>query len=236
MRHLYSFRRLALLGLILVIGQSAYAQGFTIGADLVSRYVWRGFEFGESASIQPSLAYGFGGTEIGTWASYSLVPDGGLANEHDLWLSHTIVAGGSSVTLGLTSYYFPNAGADIFDLDGGGEGAHYVEPFVSYEGDSSFPIRLSVAAIVYNDPNHSAYLEAGYPFEVAGTELEMTVGFIPAASGFYGTESAAFTNLSLSASRNLPISDQFALPLFVTYTLNPYAERSYLVFGVSIGN
>ena len=156
---------------------------------------------------------------------------------HDhLWLSHTIVAGGSSVTLGLTSYYFPNAGADIFDLDGGGEGAHYVEPFVSYEGDSSFPIRLSVAAIVYNDPNHSAYLEAGYPFEVAGTELEMTVGFIPAASGFYGTESAAFTNLSLSASRNLPISDQFALPLFVTYTLNPYAERSYLVFGVSIGN
>src|SRR5690554_5376874 len=86
---------------------SASAQPISFGADLVSRYVWRGYEYGEAASIQPMLAYTYGGTEVGTWASYALVPDGALADEHDLWVAHTLDVGGAAFTLGLNSYYYP---------------------------------------------------------------------------------------------------------------------------------
>lgn len=212
-----------------VLGQS-----FSFGADFVSRYVWRGYDFGESASIQPSLSYTYAGTEVGTWASYALVPDGALANEHDLWVAHTMDVGGSAFTVGLNSYYFPNAGPDFFDLDNDGEGAHYLEPFIGYEGDEGLPLTLYASIFAYNDPDRSIYLEAGYPFDVAGTALHLAAGFLPAVSALYGTEGPALTNLSFSASRDLPISDRFALPLSVTYVLNPYAERSYLVFGVSL--
>ena len=222
------------LALLLVLAPGVQAQQFSFGADLVSRYVWRGYDYGESASIQPTLAYTYGGTEVGTWASYALVPDGALANEHDLWLAHTLDLGGAAFTFGLTSYYFPNAGADFFDLDSDGDGAHYLEPFVGYEGDEGLPITLMAAVFAYNDPDHSVYLEAGYPFTLAGTDLSLTMGGVPQESGLYGTAGAALTNLGLSASRDLGLSDKVALPVSVAYVLNPYAERSYLVFGLGV--
>src|SRR5690625_3783970 len=41
----------------------AEAQRFNVGADIVSRYVWRGTDFGESVSIQPTLSFSAGGFE-----------------------------------------------------------------------------------------------------------------------------------------------------------------------------
>ena len=94
-------------------------------------------------SIQPSLAYTVSGTTIGTWASYPLTPESALADEHDFSIAHAFpIGGGASFTVGVQDYYFPNAGADIFELDGDGDGAHYIEPFVQYAGDPSLPITV----------------------------------------------------------------------------------------------
>ena len=41
------------------LGGTAQAEGFKIGADVVSSYVWRGGEFGDSPAIQPALSYTF---------------------------------------------------------------------------------------------------------------------------------------------------------------------------------
>lgn len=38
------------LGLLL-LGSAAGAQDIRLGADLVSRYVWRGYDYGQAASI-----------------------------------------------------------------------------------------------------------------------------------------------------------------------------------------
>ena len=226
---------LAVLVLTMLLPAALQAQSFSLGADLMSRYVWRGTDFGESASVQPALSFSVGGFEIGTWASYSFTADGAGANEHDIWLSYTVeTATAGTFSLGMTDYYFPApGGSDFFDFGNGGEGAHFFEPFASYTGPAAFPVTLYGAVFVHNDPDHSVYLEASYPFAVEGVTLGLTAGGVAGASAFYGTEGAALVNLGLSASKEIPITEKFALPLSVAYILNPDMKRSYLVFGLS---
>ena len=52
----------------------------TIGADVVSRYVWRGTDYGNAAAIQPSIAKKIGPITLGAWVSYSFSP-GFLSND-----------------------------------------------------------------------------------------------------------------------------------------------------------
>ncbi len=230
---LVSLMLLAAAGLALP--GAAQAQHFSLGSDLVSRYIWRGADFGESASVQPALAFSVAGFEIGTWASYSFTSDGAGANEHDVWVGYTVeTATAGSFSVGVTDYYFPApGGAGFFNFDGNGEGAHWIEPYVSYTGPEAFPVTLFGGMFVHNDPDNSVYLEASYPFKVDGVELGFTAGAVAGQSAFYGTEGFAFVNLGLSASRAIPITDAFSLPLSVAYILNPDMERSYLVFGLS---
>lgn len=226
---------LALFALVFASTASAQVQ---LGADLMSRYVWRGYDFGESFSIQPTLEFGRSGFAVGTWASYSIAADGAGANEHDLYASYT----SGPVTVGVTDYYFPSPpdengvpdGAQFFNYDGDGRGAHYIEPFVQLTGPEPFPVSFLAALVAHNDPDHSVYLEASYPFAVADTDLSFTAGLVPMESGFYGTDGAALVNVGLSASQSIPLTDRFSLPVSVSYVLNPYMERTFLVFGISL--
>ena len=221
---------LLLLASLLLV-PAATAQSVSLGADVVSRYVWRGFDFGESVSVQPALTFGSGGLEVGAWASYAFSGDGGANNEVDLWASYgfeTATAG--SFSIGITDYYFPSPGTEFFNFDDG-EGAHTLEPFLSYSGPESFPISLLGAMNVYNDPDNSVYLEASYPFSIDGVELGLTAGLTPSA-GVYADD-FAFVNLGLSAAKEIAITEQFSLPVFVSYIVNPDQERSFLVFGLS---
>ena len=237
---------LALLAASLVYPSTLRAQEFGVGADFMSRYVWRGFDFGESFSIQPTLEFSQDAFTIGTWASYSIAADGSGANEHDFYMSFTT----GPVSFGLTDYYFPSPptntgipeGAQFFNFEGDGDGAHYLEPFVSFDGTEEFPLSLGVYSFLYNDPEYSTYFEASLPFAVNGTELGLTLGAIGVldgndvdGSGFYGTTSDfAFTNISLSAAREIQLTESFALPVGVSFVLNPHSERTFLVFGISL--
>ena len=217
------------------------AQAFSLGADIVSRYVWRGTDFGESVSIQPTLAFRSEGFEIGSWAANAVGPDAAGVNEHDLLMGYSVETAFGSFGLGVTDYYFPapfdddlrDPSTEFFNFDGDGEGAHWIEPYLSYTGPASFPITLFGGIFAHNDPDRSVYLEASYPFKVDGVDLDFTVGAVPMESAFYGTDTFAIVNLGLSASRAIQITDTFALPLSVAYILNPDAERSFLVFGIS---
>lgn len=208
---------------------SSIAQGFSLGADVVSRYVWRGTDYGESASVQPALAFSRGGFEVGTWASYAMNPEGSLADEHDMWASFTAGA----LTLGVTDYYFPNLGAGFFNFDGGGEGGHYIEPFLSLEGPASFPLTFYAGYFAHNDPDRSVYLNASYPVALEGVDLSIGIGASAVESSLYGTAGFGIIEMNLAASKSIPVTDGFSLPLSVAYILNPYAEKSFLVVGLS---
>lgn len=210
------------------------AQEVGFGADFVNRYVWRGIDFGNSASIQPYIEFSSGGFTAGTWASYAISPvDNAVtsavgAAEHDIYLGYNF----GPVTVGITDYYFPS-GSEFFNFDNGGTGSHFIEPSLSVAGGESFPISFYGAINAYNDPDHSIYLEASAPFSVNGTDLAFTVGGVPMETAYYGTTKPGIININLSVSREVPITETYGLPLFATYILNPYVEQSYLVFGIS---
>lgn len=48
-----------------VMSWGAASAQFGLGADVVSRYVWRGTDFGNAASVQPYISYTAGVLEIG---------------------------------------------------------------------------------------------------------------------------------------------------------------------------
>jgi uncharacterized protein (TIGR02001 family) len=230
------------LGILFLLAASAalphpslQAQSFSLGADIVSRYIWRGTDFGESASIQPALTFSYEGLQVGSWASYAVDPSAAGVNEHDLWASYTFsTEHAGSFGAGVTDYYFPNAGAAFFDFDGDGAGAHWIEPFVSYTGPSSFPLSLYGGMFVHNDPDNSIYLQATYPFAVDGVTLALTAAASGGESALYGTDKFGIVMTGLTASRALPITESFSLPLYVSYIVNPYREKSILVFGVRL--
>lgn len=69
---------------LLGLAQEVHA-GFDLGADVVSRYIWRGTDFGNSASVQPYVSFSAGPVEVGAWSSWAVTAPG--ANENDLYVS-----------------------------------------------------------------------------------------------------------------------------------------------------
>ena len=50
---------------------------------------------------------------------------------------------------------------------------------------------------------------------------------------WYASGGSGIVNMSFSGSKEIQISDSFALPVFGSFILNPDAEAAFLVFGVS---
>ena len=71
----------------------------SVGADLVSGYIWRGQDLGE-VSIQPSLGIAYKGFSLGAWGSVGF--ESTDTKEFDLTLGYS--TGGFSVSV--TDYWF----------------------------------------------------------------------------------------------------------------------------------
>jgi len=205
----------------------------TLGADLVSEYVWRGAKCGDAA-IQPTLGVSMAGIDLSLWGSV------GVANfldtkELDITLSYSIA--GASV--GVTDYWF-----SVGDEPYGryfkykkGTTNHVFEAFAGYDfGFASISWYTNFAGADYKangDAAFSSYCEIAAPFSFGGADWTASLGFVPFESGLYGTEGFAVTNISLSAGKELEITDSFSLPLSAGLTVNPCAEMAYLTFGIS---
>ena len=214
---------------LLAFASPAWGQSVSVGADVVSRYVWRGADFGESMAVQPAITFGAGGLEFGAWGSYSISASGASANENDLWATYTVAASsGLSVSFGFTDYYFPSPDAET----GFGAGdAHTLEASLAFSGPETFPVTLFGGMLTGGG---DLYVEAGVPFAVSSVDVALHMGFVGGESDFYGTEGAALVNVGVTASKALQITDTFEVPVSVAYILNPDRDRAHLVFGFSI--
>ena len=178
----------------------------TIGADVVSRYVWRGTDYGNAAAVQPSIETTIGPVALGAWGSWSISPGPADAsgNECDLYASTTV----GPVGLTLTDYFFPAyAGTDsLLNVD--------IHVFELSAGADVGPVSVLAAANVSGDDDNSTYLELTYGAFSLGL-----------GNGAYSTDGEfAPVSLGISASR-----DNFS----ASYIINPDQETSFLVFGVN---
>lgn len=199
------------------------AQEFSFGADVQSRYVWRGLQLGgEDASIQPGVEYAVGNFAVGAWAAYSL---GGTndAQEFDLYVSYAI---SDAISVAVTDYYFP-AGASGHDyLTGGG---HVYEATLSVAATDA--ISLLAASNIGGDEEGSTYVEASY----AADQFSLFVGgVIGDDNGYYGTEGEGLINVGVSLEKEVALSSTYSLPVNSSLVFNPDAGNVFLTFGFSL--
>jgi hypothetical protein len=188
-----------------------------LGADVVSRYIFRGTDFGNAVTVQPGISYSTGSVEIGAWSSWAIT-DGG-ANENDIYVSFS--AGPVGITV--TDYYFPGLTADDqFFSFSDGDGVHILEASASLSLEN-MPISLLAAFNFSGDADDSFWVEATYDLgEIDETAVSITAG---AGNGLYTTD----TDPNLVAlGVNVSKGDYFA-----SYILNPDKESTFLVFGRS---
>ena len=226
-------KNILILTIVLLSSFSSFAQ-LKFGTDIYSRYIWRGVDFGDAPSFQPTLYYTTGGLTIGAWGAYSFPGNPVNYAENDLYASYAIsTEKAGTFNLLFTDYYFPSAGIKFSDFEKNG-GAHTMEAGISYSGPEKFPVSLAIYSNVHNDVDNSSYIQIGYPFAVDDATLTLSAGFTPAKSVYYGTTKGAIINLGVSGSKSISISDKLAVPITVSYISNPNLDRTYLTFGMSL--
>jgi hypothetical protein len=235
------------------------AATFSAGADLVSRYIWRGADYGNSPGIQPAVAFSVAGFKAGFWGSYGLgqyskqINDTTVANmghyaEFDMYLSYTY----KGFTIMAYDYFFPNAlnpntGNKFYNFNKQTTG-HTLEVCLSWAGTEKFPLQLYAGTFVYgadkgkdstgtygsgSDNNYSTYLEAAYQFNVKGFGVKPFLAGIPFGSSWYGPY-GGIINAGCTVSKSIAISKEYSLPVFGSVITNPQAQSIFLVFGISL--
>lgn len=222
------------------------AVSFATSVDLYNRYIWRGLDIANTPSMQPAIAVGYAGFELGGWGAYTLSNGTSESDEIDFWLSYTKeLESGVSFSVLAIDYYLPNAGIKFFNFNNHDAviddtipdpGAHLLELGLSFTGSASFPITLSGYINIYNDAGSNTYFQLDYPITVDQTELTLFCG----ASGgskenpaYYGTDKFNVINLGVTAVREIVVSESFSLPLTVSLIVNPREEISHLLVGFS---
>lgn len=211
-----SFKFILLTIVALLSPNISYSQDF--GADLVSSYVWRGTQFGSGAHIQPYMDLGSGNLTGGVWGSFPTSAKGG-GNELDLWVSYDF----GLLALTVTNYTFPSEGGLYADGEGLFNG-DYTELAAS---TSIMGVDLSAG---YFTEVEALYVELG--FSTGAVDIALGYGD-DQADGFYAGGGSGLVNMSFSGSKDIQISDNYALPVFGSFILNPQAETAFLVFGIS---
>lgn len=216
----------------------------SINLDLMSRYVWRGYDFGASPSIQPAMSYSKWGFTLGTWGAYTLNNINTGIQEVDLYLGYSFL---DMFTVTVTDYYFVDEGSDYnyFDYDEYTTG-HVFEGSIAFSGTDKLPLSVLLATNFYgNDARRinadgtegniqfSTYAEFAYAFKYFDIFMGFNLTTADAEkgeSGFYG-DSFGVINLGISASKEIKITEKFSLPLYAALITNPQKEKIYLVAG-----
>jgi hypothetical protein len=207
----------------------------SVGADFVSRYIWRGQDLG-GVSLQPALGLGYKGLSLSAWGSAG-VADPADTKEFDLTLSYTI--GGFNI--GVTDYWF-NAGLDpqnryfMYRSDCTN---HVFEANIGYDfGFAAIQWYTNFAGNDGLNPSgrraYSSYLELSAPFTLGGADWSAAVGAVPFATDFYGVEQFALVNLSVKASKEISVTDSFSIPVFAQVAANPSIREAFFVFGFTL--
>lgn len=224
-------KKIILAVVVLMSVSGIKAQEFSVGADIVSSYVWRGAYQGGGASIQPALGFGIGNFSLGAWGNTNFT---GGNKEFDITAGYQFGPLGVAVT----DYWWEGEDAYKY-LNYGKTTGHQFEGALTFTlPTESFPLALSWNTFfagndkdAEGDNRFSTYITAEYPFKVKDVDLQVGIGLTPWES-FYA-DKLALVDINLKATKSVTFSDSFSLPVFGQISLNPRTEDVFIVFGVS---
>lgn len=246
-------KKYSFIVLLAIVFSNLYAQEETgkednpisISCELMSRYVWRGSDFGASPGIQPGIEYGKSGFTAGACGAYAVKFQG--YQESDLYLGYTFYK--EMFTVLITDYYFQNdlVNQNYFDYKKETTG-HVFEVSLTFNRTEKFPLSVMIATNVYgadakkiNDDGttgknqFSTYAELTYSFKYFDafiganlTQVDVDKG----ETGYYGNYSGV-VNMGITATKKIKITKDYKLPLTLSIITNPQAEKIYFVAGFS---
>lgn len=203
----------------------------SVGADLVSGYIWRGQDLG-GVSVQPGASISYKGLSLSAWGSVGF--EGTDTKEFDLTLSYQY--GGFSI--GVTDYWFTNSSAPARYSDY--KEAHTFEVGLGYDfGSLAVNWYTNFAGSVGENKDgkdaYASYVSVSAPFSLGGIDWTAEIGATPWANDFYNDYSDGFkvSAISLQASKEIKITDSFLLPLWAQAIWNPTTKGAYFVAGIS---
>lgn len=217
-----------------------------VSADVMSQYVWRGTDYGNSPSIQPLLSLSAGNFEIGAWGAYAI---SGAYRELDLFAKYTV----KNLSVSVTDYYVPGTNDQPmspdprFSVYNNATTAHTIEGALQYKRTGKIPLWVMGSVFFYgndkrwgydaardttNKTYYSSYFEAGYSFKVKKNSADVFLGFTPTA-GAYGNTMGVI-NAGITAYRSITITDHFDLPLRASLIVNPQTSKVYFVVGFTL--
>ena len=203
-----------------------------LSADVVNQYIWRGQDLGH-VSIQPSLELGYKGLSLAAWGNVGL-SDPNDTREIDLTASYSV----SGFTSGVTDYWTDESDGRYFLYDAH-RTSHLFEANVGYDfGVVSVNWFTNFAGCdgegKSGDRAYSSYLEVAAPFQLGGLDWTATLGLVPYATTTYNTDGLAVVAAGVRASKEIPITEHFKLPLFAEIATNPHDQKAYFVFGLTL--
>lgn len=209
---------------------------FQFNVDLVSRYIWRGFDLNpyEKPALQPSLDYRFGNSGFATriWASFSF--ENKTYTEFDLFLTYDFkIKDQVSLTAGFIHY-----------------GWYFVDNF-RFEDDTSHEIFLKAGlpefflnpslTIYYDFTNGDGFyflLDSSYSQKITnfvGAKLSASLGY-NAGQWLAEETDPGFSDLNLGAA--LPFKfGRFSISGFANYTfvlLDAIGKENHFWYGISL--
>lgn len=228
-----------LLGSVCITPLRAQESGdwsMTVGADVVSHYLWRGMNLA-GPSIQPSAYFdyekGDWAVSLGLWGTKSFLKND--YNELDL----SVEATWRNLTLSLTDY----GEGEYF---GPWQDGHFLDFGLSCTLSENIPVTFSWYSIVNQTFEGSmdgggfdwadafpSYFEVSYEFPVSVVDCSVAAGLWPYASGYYENDAFGICNLQFSAGHEFEFNHGGTLPVAAQIMYNPTWNEFF--WGVSVG-
>lgn len=162
-------------------------------------------------------------------------------------------------TAGTNRYFNYNTNWAAIDDGTEAQTGHLAEVDFSFNGTDKIPVSVLFAMNVWGADSRkfkeesgvmvpqnaivmSKYVELGYSADIKGVALDIFAGAalddpkeeLGEPYGFYGQRSMGIVNLGFTLSKDIQITEKFALPVFGSLITNPEAENIFLVFGISL--
>ena len=201
----------------------------SLGAEVVSSYVWRGQQLG-GFSVQPSLSLDYNGLSLSAWGSVGL--DSSDSKEIDFTLGYS----NDAFSISLTDYWVDYGTGFLHfaahDTD------HVVEAQIGYDFDVfavNWYTNIAGADGVNEDGKraYSSYISLSAPFSLGGIDWTAEIGATPWANDYYEATGFSVREISLTAETEIEVTENFSLPLFAKLACNPATEDTFFVFGIS---
>ena len=205
----------------------------TISANLVNQYIWRGQDLGD-VSVQPTLGISWKGVSLSSFGNVGL-SDKDDTKEFDLTGAYTF----KGLNMGITDYWFNQPNKQYFCY-AAHKTSHIFEANVGYNfGPLALQWYTNFAGNDGVNKNgnraYSSYVEISAPFTFATCDWNAAVGAVPYRTSFYSDVNGfAITNVSLRATKAIPITSSFTLPIYAQITANPSNEKAYFIFGFTL--